>query len=135
MGELEGKKISKGMSLATTEPAASFSKRVSKWWNETILQSVLSKTKEGETINVLIVTHGGVIITLVQGLLGSRKLKPATGVVVMKCVNASVTVVELEYGSRKGVLTRYGDVAHLAGFVDVVETNADQETGITRHVL
>lgn len=131
MGNLESKKFSKGMGLAiavddTVESATSFSKRLSKWWNSKILQSVFSTTKEGEEVNVLVVTHGGVIATLVQDLLGSRKIKPASGVIVMKCMNASVTVIELEHGIRKGVLTRYGDVAHLHGLVELVEDNADQ---------
>jgi probable phosphoglycerate mutase len=119
MGDLEGKKFSKGMKLAialddTVEPASAFSKRLSKWWNGTMLQSLLSKSKGGEEMNVLIVTHGGVIGTLVRDLLGSRKIKAGSGVVVVECLNASVTVVELEYGSRTGSLVRYGDVAHLA---------------------
>jgi len=131
MGDLEAKKFSKGMRLVmalddSVESAPSFSKRLSEWWNKTILQSVLSKTKEGKVLNVLIVTHGGVIGTLVRDLLGSRKLKPATCVQVVQCMNSSITVIELEYGSRKGVLARYGDVAHLTGLVGIVQANVDE---------
>lgn len=73
------------------------------------------------------------ISTLVRNLLGSRKIRAAAGVVVVECKNASVTVIELHCGSGKGILTRYGDVAHL---VDrVVETNADElVTSNTRDV-
>lgn len=132
MGDLEAKKFSKGMRLAfanddTVEPASSFMQRLSKWWKETILQSAVSKTRQGgeEGVNVLIVTHGGVIGTLVRNMLGSRKIRAAAGVVVVKCKNASVTVIELDCGSGKeGVLTRYGDVAHLLD--GLVETNVDE---------
>jgi probable phosphoglycerate mutase len=116
MGDLEGKKLTKGIMACnddTVEPTSSFSKRLSKWWDEAILKGVLSKTKEGEDVNVLIVTHGGVIGTLVGDLLGSQKIEPATGVAVWACMNTSVTVVEMEYGGGKGVLARYGDVRHL----------------------
>ena len=134
MGDLEAKTFSKGMRWViaqddTVEPASSFAQRLSKWWNETILQSVLSKARqeeEEEEPNVLIVTHGGVIGTLVRNLLGSRKIRAAAGVVVVECKNASVTVIELHCGSGQGILTRYGDVAHLVDRDGLVETNVDE---------
>ena len=53
MGDLEAKTFSKGMRWViaqddTVEPASSFAQRLSKWWNETILQSVLSKARQEE---------------------------------------------------------------------------------------
>jgi len=120
MGGMEGNAgNNRGAKMAaatdsTVEKTAAFTKRVTSWWNQTIV------THTGG--NVLVATHGGVIITLVQQLLGSRKLKCAPGVVVWKCLNASVTVIEIT--NRKGVLVQYSGVDHLAG-IGSVESNAD----------
>lgn len=134
MGDLQGKKLEgsrEALKLViaadkTVEPSSSFTSRLETWWNQTILQSVLSRFKDDEEIlNVLVVTHGGVIATLIRNLLGSQKIKTADGVVVWRCINASVTVIEVDRSSRKGVLICYGDVAHL-GQMDL-KANADQE--------
>ena len=107
------------------ELASSFSNRLTTWWNRTILQSVLSRSKDDAVANVLVVTHGGAIHTLVEELLESRKIKAAKGVVRHKCTNASITVIEVERSHRRrGRLLAFGDVRHL-GLMDMLETCPD----------
>ena len=78
---------------------------------------------EFEPVHILAVSHGGLIGTLVTNLLGSRKLREGEGVVVGRCFNASISVVDL-YEDGKGVLVSYADTTHLN--VDlVVKENAD----------
>ena len=78
---------------------------------------------EFEPVQILAVSHGGLIGTLVTNLLGSRKLREGEGVVVGRCFNASISVVDL-YEDGKGVLVSYADTTHLN--VDlVVKENAD----------
>jgi len=131
LGYLEGRtlrdfdKISEsGNHTDTIELASSFSKRLTTWWNRKILQSVLSRSKDDEVANVLVVTHGGAIHTLVEELLGSRKIKAARGVADHKCMNASITIIEVERSSRRGHLLAFGDVQHL-GKTDALEARAD----------
>ncbi|KAF9532142.1 histidine phosphatase superfamily [Crepidotus variabilis] len=132
LGSMEGKKHAPGVGFKFTlaanesvEASSAFSKRITGWWNRVILQSILSKSREdGEHLNVLVATHGGVIVGLVQELLGSRKVRCQKGVVVWKCMNASVTIIEV-YGNRKGVLVQYSDITHLEG-LEVLESSADQ---------
>lgn len=135
MGGFEGLKSGEGRAKgaatdSSVELSSAFSKRLLGWWNRTILQSTLAKPREdGEALNVLITTHGGVIGALILELVGSRKIKRSAGVEVSRCMNASVTVVELD-SNKKGLLVKYGDVAHLKG-LDVlgVQYNADEIAG------
>lgn len=76
-----------------------------------------------EAVNILVVSHGGAIGTLVLGLLGSRQVYYAKDVAVDKCMNASISVVEMR-ADGKGVLVSYGDTAHLDG--DMVDVNVDE---------
>ena len=122
LGYLEGKTLCNlhktrisASGTDTIEPIASFSKRLATWWNRKIMQSVLSRSKDNddEVANVLVVTHGGAIHTLVEDLLGSRKIKAAKGVAHDKCMNGSITIIEVERSSRRGHLLAFGDVQHL----------------------
>ncbi|KAI0748488.1 phosphoglycerate mutase-like protein [Daedaleopsis nitida] len=77
---------------------------------------------EFEPVHILVVSHGGLIGSLVTNLIGSRKVHQAEGVVISRCFNASISVVEL-YGDGRGVLVSYADTTHLD--VDLVQENAD----------
>ena len=77
---------------------------------------------EFEPVHILAVSHGGLIGTLVTNLLGSRKLREGEGVVVGRCFNASISVVELDARGR-GVLVSYADTTHIDG--ELVQDNAD----------
>jgi len=108
----------------TIESAADFTHRVVGWWNRVVLGQALSWQKDSEaTMGVLVATHGGVITTLVRELIGSRKVRCGAGVIIWKCMNASVTVVEV-YAEGKGELIRFSDVVHLQD-INTVAFNAD----------
>ncbi|TCD70924.1 hypothetical protein EIP91_000830 [Steccherinum ochraceum] len=86
--------------------------------------SRLSPQQPNTIPNILVVSHGGAIGTLVIQLLGSRKLRCAEGVVVGRCINASISVVEVR-ASGNGVLLSYADTTHLEETLELVEVNAD----------
>lgn len=118
MGDMEGKEgRTKGAKLAlahdkTVEAAGEFSHRIVGWWNRVILGQVLSRQKGSDAVGVLVATHGGVITTLVRELVGSRKVRSGDGVIIFQCMNASISVIEVDEDG-KGELVRFGDVAHL----------------------
>ncbi|KAH8099524.1 phosphoglycerate mutase-like protein [Cristinia sonorae] len=134
LGDLEGKKIGQytgtdGSGIPkNAESTAEFSTRVSRWWKRNIIQrhvhGASSHANSGSAaVNVLVVSHGGAIGTLVLGLVGSRKVRCGKGVAVGRCMNASVSVVELgEDGA--GVLVSFGDTTHLEG--ELVAVNVDE---------
>jgi probable phosphoglycerate mutase len=130
MGDMEGKTgRTKGAKLAlahdkTIETAADFSHRLVGWWNRVILGQVLSRQKGSDVIGVLVATHGGVITTLTRELVGSRKVRCADGVIILRCMNTSITVIEV-YEDGKGELVRFGNVDHLQKMEDPLASNAD----------
>ncbi|KAF9014026.1 phosphoglycerate mutase-like protein [Cyathus striatus] len=128
MGELQGQSFWPGSKISatnsTSEVSKDFSRRTILWWNRKVLDRVTQMKVREEPYHILVTTHGGVIGTLVQNLVQSRKASCKKGVVISKCANASITVIELEEGSRKGVITQYADVSHLEG--NALEFNADE---------
>lgn len=107
----------------TLETSEDFEYRINKWWSRT-LQTFSALQDRVPPYNVLIVTHGGLIRTLVRTLVGSRKLTIAPGVATDTiCLNVSITQIEID-GSGKGVVIRYGDTSHL--ITKAVENNADE---------
>jgi probable phosphoglycerate mutase len=130
MGDMEGKPgRTKGAKLAlahdeTIETAAEFSHRVVGWWKRVILGQVLSRQKGSNAIGVLVATHGGVITTLTRELVGSRKVRCGDGVIIWQCMNASITVIEVDEDGQ-GELVRFGDVAHLQETEAPIASNAD----------
>ncbi|KAF8809107.1 phosphoglycerate mutase-like protein, partial [Phlegmacium glaucopus] len=117
MGELEGKRARKGTALVASvdqkiETAVAFSQRAVTWWNNNILGSTIDGENLTEPRNILVTTHGGFIVTLVRGLIGSKKARCGEGVVIWKCLNTSVSVLEV-MEDETAVVVQYGDVAHL----------------------
>jgi 2,3-bisphosphoglycerate-dependent phosphoglycerate mutase len=104
------------------ESPKAVTERAMAWWNETIVGTTASC--------VLMVSHGGWIRLLVQGLLGGNAIRAARGVTVGRCPNTGMSVVEIPRERGRGKLLQYGKIVHLRGQVDVVENNAD-ERGIT----
>ena len=72
--------------------------------------------------DVLIVSHGGLIGILLQ-VLRKGTIRVEKGVRVTKCLNASITVIDVDSASGKGKIRRYSDVSHLTG--PMVEENVD----------
>ncbi|KAI0822745.1 histidine phosphatase superfamily [Trametes gibbosa] len=137
MGDWQGGSMhDRGAPPPNLEPLADLAARAAKWWNETVGRLVQRKavelaagqcgTAEFEPAHVLVVSHGGLIGTLVTNLVGSRRVRAAEGVVVGRCFNASISVVELDEDGR-GMLVSYADTTHLDVDLDVelVQENAD----------
>ena len=117
MGELEGKRARKGVELVAKvdenlETAVAFNLRALSWWNDNILKFLGSIDSLEEPRNILVTTHGGFIVTLVKGLIGCKKARCGEGVVIWKCLNTSVSVLEV-LEDRTAVVVQYGDVTHL----------------------
>ncbi|KAJ6563231.1 histidine phosphatase superfamily [Mycena sp. CBHHK59/15] len=115
MGDLQGKKANHEVRFApgvqgTLETTGAFAARAVKWWKRAILQRTLALPPRDDrtAYNVLVATHGGLIGTLLDALLGSGKARCVEGVVVgTGCANASVTIVEVGR-DRRGVIVLYG---------------------------
>ncbi|KAI0373013.1 phosphoglycerate mutase-like protein [Pilatotrama ljubarskyi] len=145
MGDWQGGSVhNRGDPPPNLEPIVDFLSRSVNWWNKTIskhtqrkvaelraLESTSSaqdgleageRLSEFEPAHILVVSHGGLIGTLVTNLIGSRKVRAAEGVVVGRCFNASISVIHIEEDG-KGVLVSYADTTHLN--VDLVQENAD----------
>ncbi|KAI9065381.1 phosphoglycerate mutase-like protein [Trametes sanguinea] len=144
MGDWQGELIAtRGNPPANLEPINTFTSRSMKWWNDTIARHVQRRSallnaglgsrpvigvdgeqdgREFEPVHILVVSHGGLIGTLVTNLVGSRKVAVAEGVEIGRCFNASISVVDVEE-SGKGVLVSYADTTHLS--MEVLQENAD----------
>ncbi|KAG5643226.1 hypothetical protein DXG03_001310 [Asterophora parasitica] len=132
MGEMQGKVWRQGQQASgtdrTIESAAFFAARAETWWIKYILDGTAPLPENREAFHILAVTHGGFIGTLVRSLVQGKKAVYAPGVVVERCLNSSVTIVEVNDG-RQGVVIQGGDVSHLKGLEDGVETNVDDTAG------
>lgn len=120
MGGLQGKKFVPGVNwpLAVddlqAETEREFVKRVKQWWDGFILEFAAQEPNtDGKPREAIVVSHGGVIKTLVRHLVNKRGLSCAEGVSFGKCGNTSVSIVEMGVDG-KGVLALYGDSSHLA---------------------
>lgn len=132
MGELEGLHVDAKLDHAPTgmEPVSSMTARASAWWREAVMPWVkahwdaaeLGHETSQERRDVLIVSHGGLIGILLQALCRGT-VRVEKGVRLTKCVNASITVIEIEAASGRGRITKFSDVSHLT--VPVVEENVD----------
>ena len=134
MGELEGEHV--GMELGRVpremEPISRMTERAYAWWREAVVPWIkawdTAELGNGEDASmegrrdVLIVSHGGLIGVLLQALRKGT-VRVDKGVRLTKCMNASITVIEVDPASANGKLTRYSDVSHLAG--PMVEENVD----------
>ena len=134
MGELEGERV--GVVLGHVprgmEPISGMTERAYAWWCEAVVPWIRAQhTAEpgnGEDVcmegrrDVLVVSHGGLIGILLQALR-KRTVRMDEGVRVVKCMNASITVIEVDSASATGKLTRYSDISHLTG--PMVEDNVD----------
>lgn len=117
--------VPKGM-----EPISNMTTRANTWWREIVIPWVKvcwdaaepgHGTSQGRR-DVLIVSHGGFIGILLKSLC-KRTVRVERGVQLTRCINGSITVVEIEKVSGEGRITRYSDVSHLKA--PVVEDNAD----------
>jgi probable phosphoglycerate mutase len=104
------------------EPWGEVMARASAWWKKEVIAYVKS-LDEGPG-NILITSHGGLIAALVASLISSiPPIQVADGVVLGRCYNASITVIELDRKTLSGNITQYSETSHLSG--QFVENNPD----------
>ena len=112
------------------EPVSGMTARAYAWWREAVVPWIKSQnaepgdgqgTTEGRR-DVLIVSHGGLIGVLLNALRKGT-VRADRGVRLTKCMNASITVIEVDSVSAKGNLVRCSDVSHLTG--PMMEENVD----------
>ncbi|KAJ7286370.1 hypothetical protein C8J57DRAFT_945508, partial [Mycena rebaudengoi] len=106
--------------------------RAASWWKRIILQRTgdLHGSDSSEAAyNILVTSHGAFIGALMRTLAGSSKLKCAPGVAITLSRNfSSVTIIEVNLSSGRGIIVQFGDVAHLTPKPEqeIVETNVDE---------
>ena len=133
MGDLEGRYAGVILDHAPRdmEPISRMTARAYAWWREAVVPWIHAQDAESgnhgqETVegrrDVLIVSHGGLIGALLE-VLRKKTVRVEKGVRMTKCMNASITVIEMDSGSAKGKMTRFSDISHLAG--PMVEENVD----------
>ena len=110
--------------------------RANGWWDGAVIPWIKTQgvTKQGsgqgtvgERRDVLIVSHGGLIGVLLHGLREGT-VRVEDGVRLTKCMNASITVIEVDSASATGTISRYSDTSHLTG--PMVEGNVDVQDAL-----
>jgi broad specificity phosphatase PhoE len=132
MGDLEGMHVGAKLDHAPggMEPISSMTARANAWWREAVMPWIKGQWDAAELghersqgrRDVLIVSHGGFINTLLQSLCKGT-VRVRKDVRLSRCLNASITVIEIEAASGNGKITRFSDVSHLRG--SVVGENVD----------
>lgn len=125
MGELQGQvfgqtRLSGQDSEMETGPA--FAERAMTWWRKEVVEHTASLPPRTNPYNILVVSHGGFIGTLMRCLIQKGKLRPEKGVVMGHCPNASVSLIE--WNGQKGRVVQYGDASHLS--TGPLDHNADE---------
>lgn len=132
MGELEGQcaDVVLGHAPRDMEPVSRMTARAKSWWSEAVvpwMKAHEASVGDGQgpaegRRDVLIVSHGGLISILLQALRRGT-VRVDSGVRLTKCMNASITVIEIDPATAKGKIVRCSDTSHLAG--PMVEENVD----------
>lgn len=108
------------------ERADAFNSRATNWWNNTLLPYLSSQPQRDSPYEILMMSHGGFIGTLVRSLIKEKQLSKPEGVFIGQCFNVSVTKIEME-DNQKGEVVQYGGLSHLLGVKQtVIESNADE---------
>ncbi|KIO13510.1 hypothetical protein M404DRAFT_12445 [Pisolithus tinctorius Marx 270] len=138
MGELEGEFGGSSKSAPSKETTEALMRRWQSWYSRSIIGYMLSKVKKdipesgiGDPECILAVSHGGLISNMVRVLVANAAILPVQGVVVGRCLNTGVSIIDYSIPRQnqgrylKGTLVRYSDVTHLAR-TKVVEENVDE---------
>ncbi|KAK7040824.1 hypothetical protein VNI00_009420 [Paramarasmius palmivorus] len=158
LGQLQGKLLSEKQAFLaslpggvdpTAEQPDAFIDRTLKAWDEYIVPVVSKPVPTTALVNgvqdkeftatetqpkrheVLVVSHGGFIGTLVKNLLLTKRITPVKELTSWswKCFNVSITTIELDENG-KGRLLKYADISHLgAASGKVAQIVADVEAG------
>jgi len=135
LGQLEGKNISVRRQplspsvAASMEPVEKVVARTMQWWDDEILTLVPATSTPKTTTNVLMVSHGSLINTLLlTGLLRHRGYQCSAKVVRGTLYNTAVCIVEVTgRGTGEGELVQYADISHLKELLEsAVGENVDE---------
>ncbi|KAF7440206.1 hypothetical protein PC9H_000550 [Pleurotus ostreatus] len=131
MGLAQGLSIAERAQLPSAEynhsiePSQEFVGRMMAWWKREIVGGIGALPPRSAPYNILVVSHGGLIGTLVQNLLRSGEVQRGGGVGVWRLLNTAVTTIDFP-DACEPILVKYGDISHLlAQSVEVVQDNAD----------
>ncbi|KIO34758.1 hypothetical protein M407DRAFT_240563 [Tulasnella calospora MUT 4182] len=114
LGDMEGKH---GSSMrragvpANAESGEALLARCLAWWDSAIVPLARSKDIPS-TVNVLAVSHGAWIGTMVRLGLASRNYR-GLDKFGGPLFNSSITIVRVDEGGKKGEIIKYGDISHL----------------------
>lgn len=125
MGELQGQvygDAKRSGTGSTIEPGPAFARRGLDWWKKDVVQHTASLPLQEEPYNILVVSHGGFVGTLIRTLVQNGRVQQGKGVVMTACPNTSISVIE--WDGHGGKLVRYGDASHLS--TGPLEVNADE---------
>ncbi|KAG6868824.1 hypothetical protein C0993_009706 [Termitomyces sp. T159_Od127] len=130
MGALQGKTCTTKTQAATVdktaESGALFAARAETWWLKDVVSGTASLPSTTSPYHILVISHGGFIGTLMRSLIHSKRVSCAPGVVVQRCLNTSVTIVDVNH-TGLGVIMQWADSSHLKSFSNkFVEENADE---------
>ena len=81
-----------------------------------------------EVQDVLVVSHGAYINTLCHVLVATGVIEMDPNMRMGSCYNTSVTVIEMRRDKR-GKLIKYSDISHILYTEEVVQANADEQSG------
>ncbi|KAG8901028.1 hypothetical protein FRC01_009952, partial [Tulasnella sp. 417] len=108
------------------------------WWDDTIVPLARSRDVSS-TVNVLAVSHGAWIGTMVRSGLASRNYR-GRDKFGGPLFNSSITIVRVDEGGKTGEIVKYGDISHLllakkdgkwekpsANNADVLPNDGDEE--------
>jgi len=112
MGEFQGKvygSAKTGSSNAETDHA--LGARAMAWWRDAIVACTAPLSIGREPYNILVVSHGGFISTLVKNLIRSSKVTSDAVKILPSLPNVSVSVIE--WDGEIWRLVKYGDISHL----------------------
>lgn len=120
----------------SAETISAFEARTFSWWEKTLLRDISQLSARDTAYDILVVTHGGFISTLVRSLMQTKKLKSAAkreleaSSIVWNCPNTSVTIIDVEQqevGISAAELVQYAGIEHLKLESNLVQNNVDVE--------
>jgi len=123
MGDLQGQ-VYGTRPAGKMETGPALVKRAVTWWRRNIVEYTASLVPREEPYNILAVSHGGFLGTLMKSLIGAGDLELVDGVALTASLpNASVSLIE--WDGLKGRVLKYGDDGHLAR-AGRLEQNVDE---------
>ncbi|KAH7889553.1 phosphoglycerate mutase-like protein [Phlebopus sp. FC_14] len=138
MGELQGEIGRSKKPAPSLEMPEALIQRCQGWYNRSIVGYMMSSIKkglaDGEPQSLLVVSHGGLISTLLRSLVVGKAINCAQGLSIGNYLNTGVSIIDytvVTEGKVKylvGTMIKYSDTAHLKD-TRRIEVNADELVG------